>query len=50
MIKQVEEYEHLSVAGSQLLDIDSKNLVSNYMFRFRRSDAFLRNEWSNYSN
>ena len=26
LIKQVQEYEHLSVAGSQLLDIDSKNL------------------------
>ena len=50
LIKQVQEYEHLSIAGSQLLDIDSKNLVSNYMLRFRRSDAFLRNEWSNYSN
>ena len=50
LIKQIQEFEHLAVAGSQLLDIDSKNLVSSYMLRFRRSDAFLRNEWSNYSN
>jgi len=26
------------------------NCVSNYMFRFRRSDAYKRNEWSNYTN
>ena len=25
-------------------------MISNYMWRFRRSDAFLRNEWSNYTN
>ena len=25
-------------------------MVSNYMWRFRRSDAYLRNEWSNYTN
>ena len=25
-------------------------MVASYMWRFRRSDANLRNEWSNYSN
>ena len=50
LIKQVYEYEKLSVAGSQIVEFDSKDMVSNYMFRFRRNDVLLRNEWSNYTN
>ena len=50
LVKEIFEYEHLSVAGTKVLDIDSKNLISNYMFRFRRSDAHLRNQWNNYTN
>ena len=30
--------------------LNSKDMVKNYMWRFRRSDAYLRNEWSNYTN
>lgn len=50
LIKQPFEYEHLSCAGSKVLDIETNGLVSNYMFRFRRSDVFERNEWTNYTN
>jgi hypothetical protein len=50
LIKQIYEYEHLSVAGTQIAEFDSKDMVSNYMFRFRRNDVHLRNEWSNYTN
>ena len=50
LIKQVYQYDHLDVNGSKIVEIESKDMVSNYMWRFRRSDAYLRNEWSNYTN
>tara|TARA_B100001059_G_scaffold48770_1_gene41748 strand:+ start:18030 stop:19676 length:1647 start_codon:yes stop_codon:yes gene_type:complete len=50
LIKQIYEYEQLSVAGTQITEFDSKDMVANYMFRFRRNDVHLRNEWSNYTN
>ena len=50
LIKQVKEYEFLGTSGSKIVNMESRDLVSNYMFRFRRSDAFLRNQWSNYTN
>jgi hypothetical protein len=50
LIKDVYTWELPNVAGSKTVDIDSRGLISGYMFRFRRSDAYLRNTWSNYSN
>jgi len=50
LIKQCYTYDHLSVAGSKIVEMESKDLVTNYMWRFRRSDAKQRNEWSNYTN
>ena len=50
LIKQVYSYDFLDVNGSRIVEIGSKDMVSNYMWRFRRSDAYLRNEWSNYTN
>lgn len=50
LIKQIYEYETLSVAGTQVTEFDSKDMVCNYMFRFRRNDVRFRNEWSNYTN
>lgn len=50
LIKQIYEYNFLDVNGSRIVEIESKDMVSNYMWRFRRSDAYLRNEWSNYTN
>ena len=50
LIKQVYTYDFLDVNGSRIVEIESKDMVSNYMWRFRRSDAYLRNEWSNYTN
>ena len=44
------ETELLSTATSQIHEFDSRDLIPNYMWRFRRSDAFLRNVWSNYTN
>jgi hypothetical protein len=50
LIKQVYTYDFLDVNGSRIVEIESKDMISNYMWRFRRSDAYLRNEWSNYTN
>jgi hypothetical protein len=50
LVKQVYTHDFLDVNGTRIVDIESKDMVSNYMWRFRRSDAFLRNEWSNYTN
>jgi len=50
LIKQVHTFDFLGQSGTKLLKVESRDLVSNMMFRFRRSDAKFRNEWSNYTN
>jgi len=50
LLKQVKEYDFLGQAGSKIIEMESRDLLSGYMFRFRRSDALMRNEWSNYTN
>ena len=50
LIKQLQEYEFLGVHGSKVVEMESKNVISNYMWRFRRNDVKERNEWSNYTN
>ena len=50
LYKQIYTFDFFDVAGSKIVDIESKDMVSNYMWRFRRSDAYLRNDWSNYTN
>jgi len=50
LIKQIYTYDFLDVTGSKIVEMESKDMVSNYMWRFRRNDAYLRNEWSNYTN
>lgn len=50
LITQLYTYEFLDVSGSQIVEIESKDMIKDYMWRFRRSDAYLRNEWSNYTN
>jgi hypothetical protein len=50
LIKYVYEREFLNVVGSTTSELNSIGLISNYMFRFRRSDVNLRNTWSNYTN
>lgn len=44
------ETDYYNVTGSKVVDLESRDLVSCYMWRFRRSDAFMRNTWSNYTN
>lgn len=50
LIKQIYTYDFLDQAGSKIVELESKDMISNYMWRFRRSDSYLRNEWSNYTN
>ena len=50
LIKDIKETTFLNTTGSSRIKIDSNALVSSWMFFLRRSDANLRNEWSNYSN
>jgi len=50
LMKQIYTYTFLDMAGSKIVDVESKDLVANWMWRFRRSDAFQRNEWNNYTN
>ena len=50
MIKEIFEYKFNNKVGPGRVEIDSLGLVANWMWYFQRSDADLRNEWSNYSN
>jgi len=50
LIKQVKENIFHNVTGPNKIELDSVGLVANWMFYFQRSDANLRNEWSNYTN
>ena len=47
---QVRETIFYNVTGPNKIQLDSLGLVSNWMFYFQRSDANLRNQWSNYTN
>ena len=51
LVKDIFEYDFLNVIGSSRIKLESSNgLVSSWMWYFQRNDAFLRNEWTNYSN
>lgn len=50
LIRDVKYNVHYNLAGSNKVKIDTNALVSSWMWFFRRSDAFERNEWSNYTN
>jgi len=50
LFKQVNEKIFYNVTGPNKVDLDSLGLISSWMFYFQRSDANLRNEWTNYTN
>ena len=50
LIKDIHETKYTNITGSRRVRIDTNALVSSWMWNFRRSDAYKRNEWSNYSN
>jgi hypothetical protein len=50
LITQVQETIFYNNFGTNKIDLQSLGMVKNWMFYFQRSDANLRNEWSNYTN
>jgi hypothetical protein len=50
LFKQVSESPFYNVTGQNKVQLNSIGLVSSWMFFFQRSDANLRNEWTNYTN
>ena len=50
LIKEVYSKTYHNIFGSKRQDIFTQGLVADWMWFFQRSDAPLRNEWSNYSN
>lgn len=50
LIKDVFQYELTNIVGSNKLKLNSTGMVSSWMFYLQRNDAYMRNEWSNYSN
>ena len=50
MFKQVHEQIFYNVTGPNKVQLDSIGLISSWMWYFQRSDANLRNTWSNYTN
>ena len=50
LFKQVHEKIFYNVTGANKIELDSIGMVIDWMFYLQRSDANLRNEWSNYTN
>jgi hypothetical protein len=50
LIKDVIEHKYENVTGAKKLKVLSTGMVSNWIWYFQRNDAFMRNEWSNYTN
>jgi len=50
LFRQVRETIYRNVTGANKISVDSLGLVAGWMMYFQRSDANLRNEWSNRTN
>lgn len=51
LIREVYQYQFDNVTGSNRAELRSSlGMVTNWMWFFQRSDAYLRNQWSNYTN
>jgi len=50
LFRQVREDIFYNVTGANRVQLNSIGMISNYTFYLQRSDANLRNEWSNYTN
>jgi hypothetical protein len=50
LVKDVYTYKYDNIYGSKKLKIESKGMVSSWMWYLQRNDVNLRNEWSNYTN
>lgn len=50
LIKDVFQYELPNIVGSNKMHLTSTGMVSSWMFYLQRNDAYMRNEWANYTN
>lgn len=50
LIKEIKTTRYDKIVGTKKIKIETNALVSNWMWFYRRSDAYKRNEWSNYTN
>jgi len=50
LFKQVYEKPYYNITGQNKIDLESMGMVISWMFYLQRSDANLRNQWSNYTN
>ena len=50
IIKDVHEKEFHNIVNTSKLSLESTGMVVSWMWFARRNDAYLRNEWSNYTN
>jgi hypothetical protein len=50
LIKDIIEHKFENVTGAKKIKIPSTGMVANWMWYLQRNDAFMRNEWSNYTN
>ena len=50
LFKKLQETVFYNISGQTKIDIQSLGMVATHTFYFQRSDANLRNEWSNYTN
>ena len=50
LIKDVFQYNFDNIAGTSKIKLTSNGMISSWMWYLRRNDAYMRNEWSNYTN
>lgn len=50
LFKQVYERPYYNITGQNKVDFNYIGMVISWLFYFQRSDANLRNQWSNYTN
>ncbi len=50
LIKQAYSQTFHNITGPQKVKLETMGMVANWTWFFQRSDATLRNEWSNYTN
>lgn len=51
LVKDVYEYKFENITGSKKVKLlNSNGMISNWMWFFRRNDAYMRNQWNNYTN
>lgn len=50
LIKEIHEYSFTNLTATSKEKIETTGLIADWTMIFKRSDIYLRNEWSNYTN